>query len=594
MFVKRFLPHARISPIHIGVVLLSLSTIVATWQYSKKQNALKVEERFQTSRDRVVSLIQDRMQKYEDALWAGVSAMESHGTEMSLDEWRLFSETMRIDVKYPGINGIGVIHFLNTQSLRPYLEDRRDERPAFRIHPAHNQDVMMPISFIEPEGPNAAAVGLDIAHETNRRMAALASRDTGHAQITGPIVLVQDAGATPGFLFYAPIYRAGATETVTQRQELFVGAVYAPFVVRSLMDGLLANELRAIDLSITDAEEVIFDEHLGREALHDPNPMFSDKLILDFYGREWVLDIRSNLAFRQNNTTIQPMIIFTSGIVIKALILGMIIMMSRVNRKAVTYAHKITDELRQEKEKLARSNVELEQFAYVISHDLKTPIRGIGGLAEILKEDLEEYFKSNNADPEVATAIDLIQDRVQRMNDLTSGILEFSCVRQSNEQGKPLNLRHIVTSMITDFGLEPDQLLLDTKVEHVLVDTINLRRVLENLIGNAIKYHHGKARLRIYVEVQERGETIEFTVSDNGPGIDVRHQKKVFEMFQTLRIDDAPESTGIGLAIVKKSVELHGGEIRLTSLPGGGASFSFQWPNQTVSPKNSLETKTAA
>lgn len=568
------LANSRVSILHVLVVALSMALTFSAWHFSKKQAESRIEQRFEASRDHIVGLLRDRMRKYEDALWAGVAAMESHDSDMTRAQWRTFATHLRIDEKYPGINGIGVIHFLSDQSLNTYLNQRRGERPNFNIFPPHDHPTYMPISFIEPEEINAAAVGLDVAHELNRRTAALASRDTGDAQITGPIVLVQDAGATPGFLFYAPFSRGGVPAELGDRQNRIDGVVYAPFVVRKLLDGLLAKDLRHTSISISDAGETIYDEHSSTEELHDPAPMFSEDVQLDFYGRSWTLGIRSNLAFRENNSYVQPTVILVGGIVIEALILSLLIMMVRANRNAVAYADKVTEDLRIEQQKLVRSNEELERYAYAASHDLKTPIRGIGGLTEMLKEDLEDYLSAPDANPEIA----MILDRVQRMNDLTNGIIEFSRVGAQSEDGSPLDLSELITSLRSDFGLSPHQIELNSSVRQVSVDPIGLRRVFENLVGNAVKYHDAVDNLRISITCEKTLDGLAFSVADNGPGIDQKYQERIFEMFQTLRTGDAPESTGIGLAVVKKAVEVHGGEVTLISNTGEGAKFSFQWP----------------
>lgn len=575
--------HKRGLPIlHVAVVALSMVLTFSAWHVSKTQAEIRVAQRFDASRDHIVRLIRDRMAKYEDALWAGVAAMESHGGKMSLAQWRVFATNLRIDTKYPGINGIGVIDFLSDQSLDTYLAQRLTERPDFEIFPQHDQSVYMPISFIEPEEMNAAAVGLDVAHELNRRTAALASRDTGNAQITGPIVLVQDAGATPGFLFYAPFYAGGAPDNIDDRRRLIEGVVYAPFVVRKLLDGLLAKDLRHTSISISDAGQTIYDEHLTSEELHDPDPMFAEQVELSFYGRSWSLDIRSNLAFRENNTYIQPTVILIGGIIIEGLILSLLILMARANTNAVAYADKVTEELRVEQEKLVKSNEELEQFAYAASHDLKTPIRGIGGLTEMIKEDLESYLSSPDANPEIGMSLDLILDRVERMNSLTNGIIEFSRIGTQRENGCPLVLSEVAASIVLDLQLKPHQVVLQSAVDVIHADPIGLRRVLENLIGNAVKYHDAIADLKIVIACTETPNAFEFSVSDNGPGIDPRYQQKIFSMFQTLRTGDAPESTGIGLAVVKKAVEAHGGEVSIKSDFGQGAAFHFQWPKRST------------
>ncbi|WP_299737440.1 CHASE domain-containing protein [uncultured Roseobacter sp.] len=577
------LVNSRISILHVLVVALSMALTFSAWHFSKKQAESRIEQRFDASRDHIVGLLRDRMLKYEDALWAGVAAMESHDGDMTRAQWRTFATHLRIDEKYPGINGIGVIHFLSDQSLNTYLGQRRSEQPNFNIFPPHDHPTYMPISFIEPEEINAAAVGLDVAHELNRRTAALASRDTGDAQITGPIVLVQDAGAMPGFLFYAPFYRGGVPTELGDRQNRIDGVVYAPFVVRKLLDGLLAKDLRHTSISISDAGQTIYDEHSSAEELHDPAPMFTEEVQLNFYGRSWTLDIRSNLAFRENNSYVQPTVILVGGIVIEALILSLLIMMARANRNAVAYADKVTEDLRIEQQKLVRSNEELERYAYAASHDLKTPIRGIGGLTEMLKEDLEDYLSSPDANPEIAMSLDLILDRVQRMTDLTNGIIEFSRVGAQSEDGSPLDLSELMTSLASDFGLASHQVELNSSVNTVSVDPVGLRRAIENLVGNAVKYHEAVADLRILITCQKTSDFLQFSIADNGPGIDKKYHDRIFEMFQTLRTGDAPESTGIGLAVVKKAVEVHGGEVKLISSIGAGARFFFQWPKDPKS-----------
>jgi len=574
-----------LSLFHVFVILLSLIMTVSAWQFSKHQIETRTEARFEVERDQVLRLITARMRKYEDILWAGSSTVESHGGDISYAAWRSYAETLKIGEKYPGISGIGVTHFLDEDTIPDYLATRRAERPGFRMHPAHVQTDHIPISFVEPEAPNAAAVGLDLAFETNRRTAALASRDSGEARITGPIVLVQDAGATPGFLFYVPFYRGEMPATVEERRERIVGTVYAPFVTRRLMEGLLAKELRSVRFSITDAGETIYDEHAVDDPLNDPDPMFSEEVLLNLYGRTWTLDMRTNIAFHEANTFAQPTFILMGGLVIEGLIVALLLLMARANQRSIAYADKMTVALRHESEmltdanrKLFVNNEELEQFAYVTSHDLKTPIRGIGGLAEMMEDDLEEYFASPDANPDVAQNLERIRERVRRMNELTNGIMEFSRIGRHSESETPVDLAGIVDALRSDFGVTPEQLQMVGEIPPVGIDTFSFRRIIENLVSNAVKYHDGARDLKIVVSAHVSDDRLRVAVSDNGPGIDPKYHGRIFEMFQTLRVGNAPESTGIGLAIVKKSIRRHGGQIGVTSFPGQGATFGFDWP----------------
>ena len=565
----------RLSLFHVIILTLSFLMTIAAWQFSKRQIETRTLARFTAAQEQTLAHIRTGMRQYEDALWAGVSAVESHGGDMGLAEWRAFASKLRIDERYPGINGIGIIHFLDPSALPAYMAQRQAERPGFKIFPEHDNGVLMPISFVEPEATNLAAIGLDVAHESNRRAGAVASRTTGRAQITGPITLVQDAGSTPGFLFYAPFYGGEKSQ--------IEGAVYAPFVVRNLVAGLLAKDARDLHFSITDASTRIYDEHLASDSLADPDPMHQSKVALELYGRTWMIDLRTNLAFRLANTYSQPTLILVGGLLIEALIIAMLVIMSRANNRAVAYADRVTADLRTEKLKLAATNAELEQFAYVASHDLRTPIRGIGGLTEMLREDLDSYLTRPDANPDISKNLDHIAERVSRMTHLTHDIMQFSRVGSTEKQSKPLNLMSFVSEMHVDFSLAPEQLTVTSPINVLTNDAFNLRRVLENLVSNAVKYQDGTRSLKIEITVRVQNGRLEIDVSDNGPGIASEYHARIFNVFQTLQVSDTPESTGIGLAIVKKMVEQNNGTIGIKSTLGNGASFQFSWPeNQST------------
>jgi signal transduction histidine kinase len=558
---------------------------LGAWRFSIQQVETRTGARFEAARDRAIGLITDRMARYEDALWAGVAAIESHEGAVSYAQWKEFAGNLGIDERYPGINGIGVIRFHDATTLDAYLAEQRLTRPDFRIFPAHDGAEFMPITYIEPDDINAAAVGLDVAHETNRRTAAQASRDTGLARITGPIVLVQDAGKTSGFLFYAPFYEEGRQWDTASRRENALGLVYAPFVVHKLMEGLLAKELRDVRFSIRDGDETIYDEHATDDPRNDPDPMFAERVSINLYGRTWDVDMRSDLAFRAENANAKPTIILIAGLLIETLIVTLLILMSRANGRAVAYADRVTVALREKQAKLidtnaelSKKNEELERFAYVASHDLKTPIRGINGLTEMIQEDLEDYFSDPKANPDVGLNLERIRDRVLRMERLTNGIMRLSRVTADEPDESPLSVQAVLAEMCADFGLEPEQLVLVDEDQMVCCDQVNFQSVLENLVGNAVKYHDGLRKLRLEVSAGMIDDRLHVSVRDNGPGIAPQYHDRIFEVFQTLRSKDAAESTGIGLAIVRKAVERHGGAVWVTSAEGEGATFGFDWP----------------
>ncbi|MGP6086979.1 CHASE domain-containing protein [Antarctobacter jejuensis] len=575
---------SRVSALHVIVVLMSLAMTLSAWLYSKHQVDLQIAARFDDAKDRAVGLIVDRMSRYEDALWSGVAMIDAGDGPLHHSEWQVFSASLNIAEKYPGVNGIGVINYVDRSDFGEFMADRATEGREFNVFPEHGLDFLLPITFIEPESINEAAIGLDVAHEINRRTGLLASRDSGTAQITGPIFLVQDSGHTPGFLFYTPFYDGGAMPaTLAERQARFAGVVYAPFVVKNLVKGLLSKDLREVRFSIRDGEQLIYDEHSRDEPLHDNRPMFTETVELDMYGRTWVVDVRTNLAFRAANGSDQSTLILLGGLIIEILIISLLVMLARSNQRAHDYAHQLTEELRTKSENLEHANAEIEQFVYVASHDLKTPVRGIGFLADALEEDLEDIIGPVDKHSEIMMHLNLIRDRVGRMNDLTKGIMEFSRVGNYGDQSDPeVTISAVVADCIADFEVTPGQITVDSDIDRISCDSHNFRRVLENLIGNAFKYHPRRALARVWLTVTDLEDSLQVSVRDDGNGIAPEFHEKIFEVFQTLRKAGEPESTGIGLAIVRKAVKRHGFDIQVVSTGSGGTEFIFHWPKYAL------------
>lgn len=248
---------AKLHIFHWVVIVFSLLLTIVAWNFSKKQLEEKTDNKFNREADQVLELISERLQKYEDALWSGVAAIKANGGQISYKEWKTFSTSLRLELKYPGINGIGIVDYVTAADFDDYILKIRRQIPEFKVHPEREAEDYWPITFIEPLTSNARALGLDMGHEKNRLTAAKKARDTGTAQITGPIILIQDSGMTPGFLFYAPYYKQGLLNRENGRQEHLAGLVYAPFVVRQLMAGTLEKAKRHVGIKIVDDNEVL-------------------------------------------------------------------------------------------------------------------------------------------------------------------------------------------------------------------------------------------------------------------------------------------------------------------------------------------------
>lgn len=251
------------------------------------------------------------------------------------------------------------------------------------------------------------------------------------------------------------------------------------------------------------------------------------------------------------------------------------------------HAVEVTDQVRarhsveEKAEELARvaraletSNRELDQFAYVASHDLKAPLRGIANLSQWIEEDLG----AQNLSAETREHLALLRGRVHRMEALIDGILHYSRAGRVREKPERVEVGKLVEEIVDLLAPPPSMRIEVASDLPVLVaEKLPLQQVLQNLIGNAIKYTR-RPDAHIRVSAEDAGDMVDFAVSDNGPGIPAEYHERIFGLFQTLEARDKVEATGIGLSIVQKTVDSRGGRIRIESEVGSGTTFRFTWP----------------
>mgnify|MGYP006276036913 CR=1 FL=1 len=226
---------------------------------------------------------------------------------------------------------------------------------------------------------------------------------------------------------------------------------------------------------------------------------------------------------------------------------------------------------------LMAANQELKDFAYVVSHDLKAPLRAIGSLANWIKEDYGEKLDEDGCD-----SLDLLVARVLRMQGLIDGILAYSRVVRVRESLVSVDLDRELPLVVDSLAPGPQfSVLLQRPMPTVTAEKTRIVQVFQNLLSNAIKYND-KPRGQVRVEYEDSDDVLTFRIVDNGPGIDERFHERIFQIFQTLKPRDECEGTGIGLTVVRKVVELHGGRIWLESKVGEGTTFFFTLPRKVV------------
>ncbi|MYB77580.1 MAG: GHKL domain-containing protein [Chloroflexi bacterium] len=226
-------------------------------------------------------------------------------------------------------------------------------------------------------------------------------------------------------------------------------------------------------------------------------------------------------------------------------------------------------------EELRRSNQELEQFAYVASHDLQEPLRKIASFCNLL-----ESRYADKLDERGSVYLHYIVDGAMRMQALVNDLLLYSRVATRGQEFAPTNANDVLQEAFANLevGIEESNAHITyDPLPTVNGDAAQLVRLLQNLVGNAIKYR-GDAPPRIHVGVEEQDDQWVFSVRDNGIGIDPQYAERIFVIFQRLHTREEYGGTGIGLSVCRKIVERHGGRIWVESQEGSGATFRFTFP----------------
>jgi len=250
-------------------------------------------------------------------------------------------------------------------------------------------------------------------------------------------------------------------------------------------------------------------------------------------------------------------------------------------KKAEQALERLNKDLELTIQELERSNQQLRDFAHMTAHDLKTPLRGIATLAQWLSNDYSDKF-----DEPGKKQVKLLVARAQRISTMVDGILRFCQITPAVAKERMVDLNTVLTEVIRQINPpENFEIIVENHLPCVICQKKYMVQVFQSLLENAIKYID-RPDGRIKVSCVGQDSLWKFTVADNGPGIEQRYFKKIFQMFQRLSPRDEIESAGMGLSFVKKIVEMYGGQIWVRSKPGEGSAFLFTLPKQRWGGKN--------
>ncbi|MBI5663672.1 MAG: hypothetical protein HZC49_01085 [Nitrospirae bacterium] len=290
-----------------------------------------------------------------------------------------------------------------------------------------------------------------------------------------------------------------------------------------------------------------------------------DRIFTEFQGRIKALE---EIAERkqENDYAVTSrlfiVIFFAWSLIIAGATVGLWNLESRRKRSEESQARLVRD--------LASANRELDDFASVVSHDLRAPLRAIGSLAGWLATDYSDRF-----DRQGKEQVDLLINRVIRLDRLINCILEYSRAGCGHEEKERVDLNSLVSN-VTDMLSPPAsmRIIIEDELPVIMCQRARIEQVFQNLISNAIKFIN-KPEGVVRISCSLEGEYWKLGVSDNGPGIEEKNFEKIFRIFETLKAKDESEGAGLGLALVKKTVEMYGGRVWVESEAGLGSVFYF-------------------
>lgn len=624
---------------HVPILLLGALgisiTLVIGWRVTALERERAQSTFAEAARDRV--LVVERALLYTLGVIRDLGSFFDASPQVSR---RQFREFVSPAIKHnPGIVSLEWAPRLAGLQREAFLAQARAGFARFRIFenlPGGEQGEATPraesypVLYLQPYNRNKALLGLDLASVPEELRALQRAAASGQMEVAFPRTYFGDQGEVSGFAAYLPLYDrpdsvdlSEGEEGEEKRGETPKGPLRGFVIGRFALGTLIENALQTLSpagvemdfyAQDTSGEPKLLYTHASRAgdtpgtrdlvphhiktetgAVTAGNQALRvvSRPVSGFFepqGRSGGVVIVGGLAF-----TILSMVYLFTLFGQKEQIARLVAQRTReLEGSNAALNTEVTERRRAERalqllnatleQRVARRTREaerrageLEQFAYVASHDLKAPLRAVSNLAAWLAEDLAEKLT-----PETREQLDLLRDRVARMHSLIEGLLTYSRIGRTPGTIESVDTGRLLADTIDSLAppvgfrveVAPDMPVLRT-------DRLHLGQVFANLISNGIKHHHRNSGI-LRVRGRDLDGQCEFEVSDDGPGIAAEYHDKIFLMFQTLNIKDYEGDTGIGLALVKKLVEEHGGNISLDSAPGRGSRFRFTWAKEST------------
>ncbi len=578
--------------------------VVDSWERNNE------ESEFRQRSAEIAALLQHSLNQSIDLLFS-IRDLYAVGGDVDRQTFQNFARSML--ERHPEITALEWIPRVSAEQRADYEEAmRRQGFSDFRITersaqgemvPAGRRDVYYPVQFIEPFAGNEAALGFDLGSNDRRLRALQLARDSGTAVATARISLVQGSGQQYGFLIFVPIYSLdGPHDSPDARRENLRGFGLGVYRIDTVVERPLQRFLTpsGIDFYILDASSETADRFLYfhpsrlREEPAQPLPkeqfltgLFATRMI-EVAGRNWGILFKPAPGHYDHFRWTALGALLAGLLLTAALSIYLFSMLGRT-REIERLVTERTEELTRSNEALARSNRDLEEFAFVASHDLQEPLRKVQAFGDRLARLSGDQLTGDAKD-----CVARMLDGARRMQTMVTDLLTFSRFSSQAPTFKPVDLGEIAQEVVDDLEVQIAEAKGRVEIgtlPKIEADPRQMRHLLQNLTVNALKFRRdgvapvvrlsGEIRNGDKRAVGPNGAVLcDITVVDNGIGFDQKYESRIFELFQRLHDRSRYPGTGLGLALCRKIAEFHGGTIAAIGEPGQGSTFKITLPVQ--------------
>jgi signal transduction histidine kinase len=549
------------------------SVLAVFFYYAKSIETRQMETAFDDRQRPIAETLQRELTRAVDNV-IGLAAFFDASNDVERGEFAVYTRA-RLE-KAPGVRALTWNPLVERSERKTIEKQARDEKidgytfleadSKGQLRPERERDRYLPILYVEPMETNLDVLGFDLTTEAVRNAAVETALARAAPTVSARLHLLHEQSTGWSVLLMMPAYGKVKPSLghPAKIRGLVVSVLRIDDLVHQAISGLRQDDLsiRLRDVAAASSEGLLYGTEPGSKELRASRD-WSEA------GRHWAIEISTP---DPSNRTWTTWFVLAGGLLITGVFSAFILELATRQTQVERLVAVRTSELARSNDELQGSNIELQRFAHVASHDLREPLRAIGTHAQLLNESATELS------PDHRKSLDRVVAAARRMQELIDDLLALSRLEGAAAKMSAVPLRGLVDAAIENLKHAIDRTGAVVQVEELptlTCDSSPIVQLFQNLIANAVKFRREGETPRVSISSRRVGDHWEIAVKDNGIGIAPEHHARIFEMFERLHPRERYGGTGIGLAICRKIVDRHGGKIWVESPPEGGSVFRF-------------------